>query len=587
MGNAILSGLTVAQAGQDNVKRNIARLNDVNASRVIVTPTSNISSDGRFLGVSMQKPQRVENVLLAENIREQTVTANTSETLSLAHDRILQHLGQPGDQGSLGYKLTDFKNVLGLLEVTPGESSYQKTVVGKLSSVLERVSQFGDFCQSERELAEAGIANGVSEVNRILENLHKTNVTLRSSDSESPYSMDEQDKYLKELSSYLNIQVIRNTNDASVQVESAGGKALLLQTGPTFVEFTEASAISASLDAADLGKLAVDNKNLTEDLYGGSIGAHLKIRDGIFPDLQKDMDEFAFQLKEHLNAIHNQGSGFPPSQILEGTTIFLDTAGTDIKMSGLVRIGLIDRSLANQGVYASAPFDFDFTTATSIDDVVIALNTSFGADATAEITLEGALKITATNAVHGISIVSLGASESVDETTGKGFSHFFGLNDLILSQNEKVGMAQTMIVRPDIKATPQLFSRGELSTSAAVGGDIGLYVGGNSAVTKMMLGLENRLEFQKSGNLSGRREALTTYANSIYQAEIMEARNAQAASMVDANALQKKEEQHKNETGISIQEEIQASMDWGLMSNALTQVNLAQRKMLDNLVNSL
>ena len=117
--------------------------------------------------------------------------------------------------------------------------------------------------------------------------------------------------------------------------------------------------------------------------------------------------------------------------------------------------------------------------------------------ATASVNAAGNLVITADNAANGIGINERTSQEA---TTGFGFSHYFGLNDLFIG-DATISLASSIKVRADIVADPGLLSRGELSAGTLTNGTRAIAVGNNAVAKRMADKFTQDLTFAAVGGL--------------------------------------------------------------------------------------
>lgn len=135
---------------------------------------------------------------------------------------------------------------------------------------------------------------------------------------------------------------------------------------------------------------------------------------------------------------------------------------------------------------------------------------------------QGYLKLSAGNTTYGISINEI---SSVNGTTGRGFSHQFGMNNLFV-ENESTALgsdALNLAVRSDIKANPNLFAAGQLSLSLQPTGTgaeplytYELSIGSNQTVAQLANLEEVSIAFGAAGTLPAYTNTAGAYASEIY-----------------------------------------------------------------------
>jgi flagellar hook-associated protein 1 FlgK len=203
--------------------------------------------------------------------------------------------------------------------------------------------------------------------------------------------------------------------------------------------------------------------------------------------------------------------------------------------------------------------DLDLTAlgATTVGAVAVALNAALGADATVVVT-NGKLTITAANSANGIAINDIGTAESV---TGRGFSHFFGLNDFFTGTN-----AETLAVRADIVANPGRVTSTELSTTALVG-EQGVTIGDNRAIQRLAALGKTQFSFAAVGGLPLSNTTFTDFAGAIIGFGSVRAAEAQNARVSHEILLDNLTMRATSISGVNLDEEMANLI---LLQNAFT-----------------
>ncbi|HWA60899.1 MAG TPA: flagellar basal body rod C-terminal domain-containing protein, partial [Caulobacteraceae bacterium] len=148
------------------------------------------------------------------------------------------------------------------------------------------------------------------------------------------------------------------------------------------------------------------------------------------------LGEFVSKTVDAINAAHNASSAVPPPTTLNGRNTGLDLPTAISGFTGKTSIAVVDASGQLQ-----QRVDIDFTAGTmtvngaagpsfTSANFLTQLNTALGGAATASFN-NGALTIGAASSANGVSIQDDATTPS--SKAGRGFSQFFGLNDLLTS----------------------------------------------------------------------------------------------------------------------------------------------------------
>ena len=174
---------------------------------------------------------------------------------------------------------------------------------------------------------------------------------------------------------------------------------------------------------------------LESHLRGGELKGLLRVRDKELVDLQMAFGEFAAGASEALNAAHNQASAVPAPNELTGRNTGL-LATDRLNFTGVTHIAIVD---ANGAVVRNLRVDFNAgqilddqanitTFANSIGDFQTALDTALGAEGS--VSFQNGIMSLSSDTI-GTGVVITDDATTPGQRAGRGFSHTFGLNDLV------------------------------------------------------------------------------------------------------------------------------------------------------------
>ncbi|MBP6689984.1 MAG: hypothetical protein KA153_08325, partial [Hyphomonadaceae bacterium] len=219
-----------------------------------------------------------------------------------------------------------------------------------------------------------------------------------------------------------------------------GGGALLVGVNAAKISYTPNPSSYATHGVITLNEELSSNTNLETSLTGGSIKGLLQARDTDLPGLAEALGGYAGALADALNAVHNENASSPAVSSMTGRQTGL--LSTDaLNFTGTATLAITDAS----GILRDRlTIDFDAQTITSeapsnvvsfagggtIGDFVDALNTALAAESPSGSASfnNGVLSLNLNNN-GGIVIQQDDADPAL--RAGRGFSHFFGLNDLV------------------------------------------------------------------------------------------------------------------------------------------------------------
>jgi flagellar hook-associated protein 1 FlgK len=178
-------------------------------------------------------------------------------------------------------------------------------------------------------------------------------------------------------------------------------------------------------------------RELSGHVDSGKLFGLLDLRDRILPEVATELAELTAGAADALNLAHNNSASYPAPQILAGRNTGLVAADLH-NFTGATTLAVTG---AGGDLVKRIDIDFDAGTlsvdggaaaaiGTTVGSLTTAINAALGGDGTASFA-NGALTLAAANANNGLA--TLQDETAPSERGGRGFSHFFGLNDLVSS----------------------------------------------------------------------------------------------------------------------------------------------------------
>ena len=275
------------------------------------------------------------------------------------------------------------------------------------------------------------------------------------SGSDGTGSENVQSGLIDELSTLMNIQVSQRAN-GGVIVRSTEGLSLA-GDGAAVVSYQKSSTATGFLQVIQANG---SDTPVALNISSGEIKGLLDLRNTELPALSDQLGEFVTRASEELNRASNAASSVPAPASLTGRNTGLDEATALDHFTGKTTIAITDSSGVIQ---RKVEIDFDLGTMTvngaagpsfTNTDFIAQLNTALGGQGTASFG-NGALALSA-NGAGGVVVADDPTTPS--NKTGKGFSHFFGLNDIV--QNKGFSPYETGLTASD----PHGFTPGDAIT---------------------------------------------------------------------------------------------------------------------------
>ena len=334
------SGLLVNQQTLDVVANNIANVNSEGYSRKIVSTETRVLN-GVASGVQISEITRRVDEGLLKNIRIELAELNKFTVQDDFFARTQDLFGKPGENSSLSHLFENFTSALELLAVSPNRSLEQAEVVRRAQDVTFALQNMSETIQELRQQADVDIADTVTEMNKIVASIDQLNediITNGSVGRDVTDLKDQRDQRIDRLSELVDIRFFFRS-DGDVVVFTSGGRTLV-DTIPPKITHSAASSVSASTTKNEgdftgifVGTIVARN-DITSELRGGQLKGLVDLRDDILANMQSQLDEFAAEMRDVFNQIHNRGVSFPGAQSYAGTRTFVRSAEQTITFNG-------------------------------------------------------------------------------------------------------------------------------------------------------------------------------------------------------------------------------------------------------------
>lgn len=432
-----LTGLYTSQSALRVTSSNIANVNTEGYSRQVVRQEPIIAGT-RAAGVKIADVQRIVDRFLEASALSSSGEASRYTVERQFHDRIQALLGRPDDNTSLSGRIDSLFQKLGAVAQDPTKLVLRQDALAGIQDFANEISRLSDEVQRLRADASNQINERISKINKLLERVDALNpeiVREKTSGRESGALEEQRAQALAELGEMMDIRV-NQQGDGSVHITTTTGTVLL---GGTRVELkykapgsvtpeTRFSAITAHNVDPTSGVVSADGVPLDGTLTGGELKGLLNLRDSTLPDMAQELGKLGATVMDRVNAVHNANSAYPPPNSLNGANVGA-LAADPHGFTGQASFVVTD----NVGqVVARADIDFDaLAPGTTLGGVFASINASLGGAGTLSVS-GGAVNFTAADPTHGVLISNDPADPSA--RGGRGFSHFFGMNDLMTAK---------------------------------------------------------------------------------------------------------------------------------------------------------
>ncbi|WP_184717098.1 flagellar hook-associated protein FlgK [Caulobacter sp.] len=439
--NAIMStatsGMMAAQTGLRVTSDNIANVNTTGYVRKTISQ-SNMLSNGMGVGVNIDAIKRAtDRFLQSASLNASSDSARASvvaETLNSAQ----KLFGDPSVDGNFFSTLDDIFTAFSAAQDDPTSALLRSQALTRVEDFLSDSARITSSLSKLGKDADARISGDVSRVNDLLSQIDALNIDItraKVSGADSTGAENVQSGMIDELSQLMNVQisprtlggvVVRSTEGLSLAGE--GAAKVTYQTSPTATGYLTVQLANGSINPTAL--------NITN----GELKGLLDVRNTELVNLSDQLGEFTTRAAEAINKAANASSSVPAPATMTGRNTGLDAAAAFKGFTGKTTIaltngdGVIQRKIEiDFGNTPGGPgtMSVDGGPAAGFDETTFLtqLNTAMGAMGSASFT-NGALSLSASTSL-GVAVADPDPTYNPSSKTGKGFSQYFGLNDII------------------------------------------------------------------------------------------------------------------------------------------------------------
>ena len=438
-----VSGLNASQSAIKTTSDNIANVNTEGYSRRIVEQETQLAGSDPA-GVKIARIRRVTDAFLESELRVSTADTRRYEALAALHDRLQVLLGSVDENSNFARRLDTVFGGISQLIAEPDSATRRLDAINDLTAFANEINRTSKLIQDLRAEADRQINETVTAINDAIDRIASLNpkIALEKNTGGDASALEEQRaQAIADLSEFMDLQLIELSNNF-LEVSTSTG-ITLVDTAARKLVYTPSGVVSSAtrfdaitvnrVDAA--GTVATTGQELDRQLKSGKLRGLLDARNTELVNLSNELSTLSANVIDRLNAAHNQNTAVPPPASLTGRQTGIVSTDAD-GFTGKVTFATVSstNTIVNR-------IEIDFTANTqsvngggttalsgsTIGTVITDVNTALGANTLA--LTAGVLKFTAPAGSTGVSLLQ--DSTTASDRGGRGFSHFFGLNDLM------------------------------------------------------------------------------------------------------------------------------------------------------------
>lgn len=454
--NRATSGLATAQTQLRVVSDNVSNVNTPGYIRKIADQQSLISQGGGA-GVEVARIRLATDRFLQAASMNASADAGRQGVRYELYDRIQSLFGDPGGTTGFFSRIDAIFSTFAASAEDATSSPRRQDALNKTQALFEEAGRIGKQIQAVREDADSRLDNAVETANSLLsqiENLNDEIARATFGGRDATGAESAQSILVSQLSELMDFRVTpRAIGGVSIRT---GDGILLAGQGAATLQYDRAGTVTGQTPFKDISVVEPNGhkRSLLDGITTGQIKGLVELRDVEAPAAAERLAELVSRVADELNRAHNANSSVPAPASLTGRNIGQALETAIAGFSGQTTIAITNAGGVIQTradiVFSGGTMTVNGVAATPANFLTV-LNAQLGGAASASFT-GGKLTIDA-YAGNGVAIADDPASPA--DKAGRGFSHYFGLNDLI--STDRPAFYETGLTA----ASPHGFTAGE------------------------------------------------------------------------------------------------------------------------------
>lgn len=430
--NTATTGLATAQTQLRVVSDNVSNVNTPGYVRKIADQTT-LTSQGMGSGVEVSRIRlATDRFLQAASLNAGAAAAREGVRYEL-YDRIQSLFGDPGGDSGFFSQVDGVFSAFAASAEDPTSSPRRQDALFKTQALFDEASRIGKQIQAVREDADGRIQSAVEKTNGLLKQIESLNLEIARAtavDGDASGAETAQSALIGQLAELIDIRISpRAVGGVSIRT---GTGALLAGEGAATLEYNRAGTVTGetAFNEIWITEPGGQKRSLLDSVASGEIKGLVELRDIEAPAAAERLAELVSHVADELNRAHNANSSVPAPVKLTGRNVGQSFETAIAGFTGRTTVAVTNAAGVIQSradiVFSGATMTVNGAPTTPAN-FLAELNLQLGGAATASFA-DGRLSITAT-APNGVAIADDPTTPSAK--VGRGFSHYFGLNDLI------------------------------------------------------------------------------------------------------------------------------------------------------------
>ena len=435
--NIANSGLQTAQTQLRVVSDNVSNVNTPGYVRKIADQVS-LTTQGVGSGVEVARVRIATDRFLQAASLSAGAEASRQGVRYELYDRIQSLFGDPGGDTGFFSQIDDIFAAFAVAGEDAVSGPRRQDALFRTQAILDEAGRISGQIQAVREDADGRIQSAIEKANSLLQQIETLNVDIAKAtvlNGDASGAQTQQARLVDELSSLMDVQVSqRSVGGVSIRT---GAGILLAGAGAATLQYNRAGTVNAETGFNEIWvtEPGGTKRAFADGLKSGEIKGLLELRDVDAPQAAERLAELVTHVVDELNRAHNANSAVPPPTTLTGKNVGQDLTTALTGFTGGTTIAVVNPTTGAittrvDLVFSGTGVSINGGAVTPMANFLTDVNTALGGAATASFA-GGRLSIAATGS-NGVAIADSTATPGAK--AGRGFSHYFGMNDLISSE---------------------------------------------------------------------------------------------------------------------------------------------------------
>lgn len=298
--NTALFGIQYNQKQIEVTASNISNADTAGYSKKTVSVDVFFDGSGNVSGIQSTQVVRVIDERIQSAYFDSLAETNYAAEIAAYTESLDRIFGTIGDESSLTSLVTSMSTKLSAMTNDPGSFAGQQEVVAAAEEIARELNASYEQIQELRQQADRALSSQAETIGDLLQSIEDIDVAIletRAVNATTAELEDQRDRFIEQLSGYLDIKVADQGN-GNLLIRTSDGQQLYANNKASTIAFNGSPVLQPGQPG---GTIAVTTPGgTTFDLLAGnesgSIAALAELRDEVLVEAQTQLDTIAAEL---------------------------------------------------------------------------------------------------------------------------------------------------------------------------------------------------------------------------------------------------------------------------------------------------